>query len=1398
MISGQTPLTTIGIAKDLRLTYQPLILVELAMVDGSFRRFSPENNDITEGGHQFQGHDWLPRIMEETLGALQSVSDQGIIQWPQVSLKLSDGDKALWLQDETDAGPGYKGAIMRMLLVFWDADTSTFSSDYMVKFVGRCNAPQGDENSLTLSAVNILNLANFNLPTVRIGRTCPWVFPVNHDQRVDAALNEDSDYFFCHYSQDVTDADGAGGTAAARGNVDPSTGQPFTDCGLTWDDCIARMGNAGNSTTSNSESTFVQIEKDIAGRRTGSFGGIRYDPPDSWRGREYTSGSSTEGINNPNDAKYSDYFPMCYGTGFVDPPVMNVNGDPNLTRFEVVLGVGQTWPASMYNQAGPIRLVIVNDFIVPFRLQSSDPTILGWSWVNGGNVEGHVNRDTIYDGRGDPYGSLVAISITVPKKVQDASGIPTVRVLWDGMSTRSFKSTDPTDFDRLSHSNPVWHLLDILVWATLTIPDIDLNSFLGAAALCTTPVTYTDLTNTSTTHARYSLGLALRQRRSAAEVVNAVLQSFKAILSVNTGVDPDLSGKFQIFIKQTLADQQGAGPVDGSNDDTPYPSAYGDGTDAVGYVAYHFDDSNILRQGDRKSPSTFKIEQRPISDTPGQLGAQFQDENYSYTVDSLSVTDSDDVGRSGQLVSGSIAGEGFTNFDQVRRAIQSQFAEQFRGNPRSGINNLNDSGGTWIANFDSSFRAIHLKIGDIVAITKPDYGLDAQTFRVLAINPSSNCERITLRCQWHEDDWYLDSYGQNPDPRLQAQHKHRQMRPPFGWNPNETAPLSTDHLIDPSEKTFALAQVYEAGADGTAIASLRVRGKLPVNDFSGTTAPPYAPLAESDTLDPDGTIPANHYYLSICGKDATGKLTGPSWPPAQVDTTGSTSSITLPNIFWHEGTVGYKLYAGPNPNKLTLQATGDDTPTDITLVGLKVSDEAIPDVEFDHLEVRVRKVAHSGIWGAQIVALDATTITIDADPGFDMTDRIITVIGRDKTSTDLPVWDFTVDSGMDEVLTIRYVTDLTGLTPAPKVGDVVVMRARNDVIGPTNQIGDNHFVNGVQYFFPPIQIQDASGTPILVTTSTAHGLQTGDKVFVTGVQGNPAANGIFPTVTIPATADAAYNNTHAFLDSSASSGDYSGGGTIQRVTAGMEAHAEKGNIVRIIRGTGAGQERKITDNNTTTLVVDSDWAVLPDETSKFIVFEPNPIAVVDTSPVVNSDPTVETTISIPVDNYIESTLLVQAYTESVDGKESVETDSPYREIFVFGGPGNIVTAYDKVTFNIAVSADLSVQDDVAPPLEARTAGTPFSCRAKVKIPSVDADINIDVHVIKADASYAGTIFTDGVQLVIPAGSTDWVEITDFHPLLKFVQHDEFIINVTQVGSTQAGANCTISLKWLLD
>jgi hypothetical protein len=605
-----------------------------------------------------------------------------------------------------------------------------------------------------------------------------------------------------------------------------------------------------------------------------------------------------------------------------------------------------------------------------------------------------------------------------------------------------------------------------------------------------------------------------------------------------------------------------------------------------------------------------------------------------------------------------------------------------------------------------------------------------------------------------------------------------------------------------TDLSFAIAQTYSAAADGTAIARVLIEGHLPVNDFKATTSPPYAPQAESDPT--GGTVPDGYYYVCLVAIDATGNTTGPSFPLAQVvafSSGANTNTITLPNIYWQSGTTGYNLYAGTDPNRVSLQVTGSGTPSEITITSYNVATTGLPDVEFDHMELRLSEIVHSGIFGAQITGITATTITYDAIPGVDLTNRVVSILGRSNTSDWLPIWDFKIASNTSNVMTLSGVTDLTALSPAPKIGDTIVVRAQaflTDSVA-NNVCGDPLFVNGVINFDPPITIIGASNTtPITLQTSTPHDYFNGDTVTVGKVRGNTNANGTF-TVTIPSTPDANYDQTHIILVSSHGNADYTGGGTVQLQTTGLRTAFEDGNNIMIIAGMGAGQVRRVYTNNDDKYVIVGTWSTPLDSTSVFIVVKPNVVSSADSTPALNSDPSVEVELAVPVDNYVDTMLWCQAFCMSASGKQSIPSDSPGREIWIYGGTGNIVTQYDKATFNVAVATDLTVQDDIGVAYIVKRPGVPISCSTLLSVPPVGADVHLDIILTKADASFSGTIFPVITgPIVFPAGATTVQVQVAFASGIHFDEEDILTINCYQIGSTQAGRQAVSVVKFLLD
>lgn len=121
---------------------------------------------------------------------------------------------------------------------------------------------------------------------------------------------------------------------------------------------------------------------------------------------------------------------------------------------------------------------------------------------------------------------------------------------------------------------------------------------------------------------------------------------------------------------------------------------------------------------------------------------------------------------------------------------------------------------------------------------------------------------------------------------------------------------------------------------------------------------------------------------------------------------------------------------------------------------------------------------------------------------------------------------------------------------------------------------------------------------------------------------------------------------------------------------GLEPHAEIGNLVYIISGTGAGQDpRPISDNDTTTINVSVQFNPAPDITSIFVVLDPTIALSMDTNSFPNNKTTQTTSFNFPIQNSQGAMYFVQVFSVDANGTASAYSHSPFREIYVLGSGG---------------------------------------------------------------------------------------------------------------------------------
>jgi hypothetical protein len=849
--------------KELSVTETPLLLFDCVLSDGRIESWSTHR--ATVGSTTYEA-----RVLQHSLFEIQASSDQGVDGIPKISLVLANSDSRL---SEIERTYGWKGARLTVSFVFYCLTDETPATERAVIFQGICNPPEEiREATFRISATNRMNLQRLLMPQVRIQRRCPWTFPATAAQRVEALEGgihgKYSRHFRCGYSADL-----AGGSGVLNG---PS---PFTDCGYSRSECAAR----GMS------------------RR---FGGIDF-VPSAIAVRSYGDKAWHQSAVAVNQTRYNDFVPMLYGTAWYTPPVVFARNDGNLTRLEVLLGLGEL--------EGIVK-VLVNDVEVPLGLAGADMTGTGWyNLLSLGTREGVNNpdfTDSTGSPAGDPYGSMAYMSLAVPNRLNDGSSLPRVKVLAEGLKLPTYTSDGTFAAERFS-ANPAWVLLDILRRTGWSEEEIDICSFARAAELCDEPVSALDIYGNDIQLPRFSCNLILQNRRSAGDLIRGIRNAARLLLSYG------VNGVLQLRMENRLSVESPDKP-EWSNSrqmlDGGWPSyEFGDGTSMS---------SGILRK-DSGEPG-LRLFSRSMADTPNRLTVEFQDALNEYQQDSFSLVDPDDVGRSRQEISAPLSALGLPNFNQAARILKLALDKSIRGN-------------TYVE-FETSIKGFGIRPGDLITLTYLKEGFDRQLFRILKLSPGTNHRVTRITAQFHDDAWYDDSNGQ-----LGSSSGGRRENNAGLGVPN---PLIGSTWNASGEMEFGVEETTRPNSDGTAEATVSVSFNPP-SRFSGA-APPIPLVSLAAVSGDQGTLAAGMLlYYAVSASDALGNESALSFRVRAITHTNG-SSVTLTGLSFGPGTSTFSLYRGNSPQQLFRIATGQQPIDHFTDFGLASELVASPDPNFDH------------------------------------------------------------------------------------------------------------------------------------------------------------------------------------------------------------------------------------------------------------------------------------------------------------------------------------------------------------------------------------------------------------------------------------------------------------------
>jgi hypothetical protein len=848
--------------KEQEITETPLLVFECALPNGQVERWSTHR--VVVGGSGYEA-----RVLQHNVFEIQTSSDQGVDGIPRISIALANADSHF---SEVERSVGWKGARLKVGFVFYDLRKDEAASEISVIFQGMCNPPDEiREATFRITASSRLNLQRLVLPQVRIQRRCPWEFPATDAQRAEAieggASGHYSRYYRCGYSAGVT-----GGSGAVNG------GEPFAGCSYSRGDCEARG-------------------------MFSHFGGLEFVPP-AISVRTFGDKNWHTSAVAVNGARYNDFVPMVYGTAWYQPPVVFARNDGNLTRMEVLLGIGE--------MQGVVK-VLVNDVEIPIGVAGRNMTGTGWYNIPTLGMRAGTCNPDFTDGSGqpagDPYGSMAYLSVVVPNRLNDGTSLPRVQVLAEGLKLPTYTPDGAPAGEQFS-SNPAWILLDVLRRMGWGTDEIDITSFARAAAYCDESIDAADLNGNPIALSRFQCNFVLQNRRSAGDLVRGVRNSARMLLSY--GAD----GALQLRVENAVAAE------------LPSKPAWSNSTEPLngGWLSYEFGDgstgvSGILRKANGE-PSV-RVFSRSIAETPNRFSVEFQDALNEYQHDSFSVVDADDVARSGQEVTATLTAIGVPNFDQAARILKLNLDKAVRGN-------------TFIE-FDTSVKAFGVRAGDPITVTYLKEGFERQPFRIIRIAPGVNHRVTTITAQIHDDSWYADSNGQ-----MNSAGGRRQSIAGIG----APRPLVGSVLDANGDVQFGVEESATTASDGTEGTSVRAAFVSPAVAAAAGPGIPLLSLAAQTTS--GGSLAAGMVlYYAIAGLDAAGNEGAISFL-VRASVMDSGSSVILSGLSFALGTDSFNVYRGETPAQLYRIASALPLADRFTDTGLPNLLIAPIDPNFDH------------------------------------------------------------------------------------------------------------------------------------------------------------------------------------------------------------------------------------------------------------------------------------------------------------------------------------------------------------------------------------------------------------------------------------------------------------------
>jgi hypothetical protein len=471
-------------------------------------------------------------------------------------------------------------------------------------------------------------------------------------------------------------------------------------------------------------------------------------------------------------------------------------------------------------------------------------------------------------------------------------------------------------------NNPAWVLLDILRRCGWTLPELNVASFASSAVFCSTVINTQDFNGNTIQVPRYECNLVLTKRQSVAAVVRGIRTASSLMLRYGA------NGLLELLPETTLAAQQKTLP-DGGNSTTAL---------AGGWPAYEFSDasapfSGIMRNLD--GSSSVRLLSRTVAETSNRLSVEFQDKTNEYQQDSLSIADSEDSALIGYEISSQSTALGISNFNQATRVLLRQLDKSTKGN--------------LFVEFHTSFRALKVRPGDIIALTYLKEGFERMPFRVVKLSPSVNFQAVTVLAQIHNDDWYSDDPSILAGTGRQPVSQVSTPRPLMGLIAHNSSNASFEYFDFKTEESIQTLK------DGTATDKLTVSFAQSRKPSVSTTHVPLLNLAAQFQIIGGSLVGGFTYYYAVTAVDEANQEGPLSFTvPASVPAGTNTNSVTITGISLPVNAKSFNVYRGVNPQMLYCIGTALPISAIFTDNGLPNLPIGPPDANFDHVNLYYR------------------------------------------------------------------------------------------------------------------------------------------------------------------------------------------------------------------------------------------------------------------------------------------------------------------------------------------------------------------------------------------------------------------------------------------------------------